>query len=240
MKTLLALGLVAVAGASQAYVAYDNLYLNDAASLNNSIVASFNNGGAAAVSGINTTRLVADDLTFPVAFVGKKVTRIYWTTYNSNTTAVSARMRIRFYKNDGTATTMGTYVTGFTFAATSFAAGAANVWYFDLGANVMNLESTMWAGLTFDGSGTTTTTTQLNGLGQLIMADPVRVGSSNDVAFQSTAATGGLASGIAGTYFNFSGNPKANFGWRFEAVPEPASMAALGLGLAAVIRRRKK
>lgn len=191
----------------------------------------FNNGGSA--GGI--TRLVADDIHMNAALA--TVTKITWSVTNLNTVAVSARPRLRFYAADGPGGAPGTSLGGFSFNPISFGASSVNLFFFNPSASAaFALPQNFWAAETFDNVGTTTTDAQLNLLGQGLF-NPVDVGSSADVAFQTTAAGSFLVNNPAGSTFNFGGSPVANFGW--EIVPAPTSLALLGLGGLVAGRRRR-
>ena len=60
-----------------------------------------------------------------------------------------------------------------------------------------------------------------------VLANPPTVGSSADYFFRD---------GQLGWWF--SGNPVANFYWKIDGVPEPATLALLAVGALALIRRR--
>ncbi len=188
------------------------------------------NGGATA----GITRLFADDLT-PAANSGNAdVTTFRFTMANLNTTAVAARPRVRFWFADGAAGAPGTYynlpaAVGFSFNPITINANTVSVVTAIIGAGLFKMPNTrIWAGVTFDNVGTTTTNAQLNNLGQGVFAATPVTGSSADEIFATTAA---------GSFFNVAnpagtvgslgaGAPYANFGW--ELVPEPSSLALLG------------
>lgn len=193
------------------------------------------NGGAS--NGI--TRLQADDIRFGAWSVGQQINKITFSVGNLNSVAVSARARLRFYLDSGTGTP-GTLITGFSFNPISFAAGSANLFNFNPGAGFnVPVGAKLWAGMTFDNVGTSTTDAQLNNLGQLLFNAPTS-GSSADFMFGTTVAGSFLADNPVGSSFNFGGNPVANVGWAFEAVPEPGTFAALAFGAAILLRRRRK
>jgi hypothetical protein len=74
-----------------------------------------------------------------------------------------------------------------------------------------------------------------NAYGLLCGGDPT-VGSSNDYFGQWNPTTG------VWDYWWFGGTPKSNFGIKLNAspVPEPASVIAIGAGLAALAARRRR
>ena len=95
---------------------------------------------------------------------------------------------------------------------------------------------------------TCATVANLNNLGQGFYNTPT-VGSSQDVAFQTTNPGSFLANNPVGETFNFGVAPVANFGWSFTVtapavVPETNTLALLALGampiVGAVTARRKK
>lgn len=194
--------------------------------------SGFANGGATAISGILTTKYVSEEITMTAA--QPNVTGFTFSVANFNSTAVSARARIRFHLPDGGGTTTGTYITGFSFNPISFPVGVS-LWSTTTAA--FALPANLFMGMTFDNSGAAATTAaQLNNLGEGLF-NPPDVGSSPDLAFQTSAASVGNVTAAPGSSFNFGGAPVANFGW--EIVPAPASMALLGMGGLVLGRRRR-
>ena len=63
--------------------------------------------------------------------------------------------------------------------------------------------------------------------------DPVVVGFSDDFFWLSDM-------GSPWTAYSWGGEPVANFAAKFTAVPEPMTSGALGVGVVALLRRRKK
>jgi hypothetical protein len=190
-------------------------------------------GGGAAVGGLATAKYVSEEIHMIAAQPG--VIQFTFSIANFNATAVTARPRVRFHQLDNAGgTNTGTYITGFSFVPFSIPTGVS-LWSATTAAFALPQNFSM--GITFDNSTVPATTqAQINALGVGIF-NPPDVGSSPDLAFQTTAASVGNVTGAAGGTFNFSGNPVANFGW--EIVPAPSSMALLGLGGLIAGRRRR-
>lgn len=191
------------------------------------------NGGAS--GGI--TRLVADDISRTGA-AGEALTEFTFSVANFNTTAVSARARVRFYAADGAGGAPGTAIAGYSFNPISFASGSVALFTTGFLAGGAAMPVNFWAGITFDNVGTGISDAQLSLLGQGIYGPPT-LGSSTDTAFQTNLAGSHLVNNPVGSQFNFQGSPPANFGWRVSTAPAPGAMALLGLGGLAAGRRRR-
>ncbi|MFO0834252.1 MAG: hypothetical protein U0638_04720 [Phycisphaerales bacterium] len=196
------------------------------------------NGGAGVdpANGANTiTKLLADDVNFHPFFIGQNVSKMYFTVANLNTTAVSARARLRFYADNAGAP--GTALTGFSFNPISFTANTVSSFFF--APNISFSTNHIWIGMTFDNNGGATgaTLAQLNNLGQGLYNPPV-VGTSADKAFLTSSQGSWLSNNPTGSVFNYGGNPVANIGYELD-VPAPSAAALFGLvGFAASRRRR--
>ena len=227
----LAMGAVAVSSA-QALI-YDSVPAT--------VTSYYAPGGATNQAGNTITRLMADDIDMIDAFAGQQITSFAFTLVNANTTSVSFRPRVRFYGLPGTtATTLGNVIQGYTLNPVTMTANSATTYTVNIGPglNVPN-DFFLWAGMTFDNNvgATGATAAQLDNIGWAV-GQP-SVGTSDDLFFQTTAAGSFFANNPTGGYLFFNGNPPANFAFRLNAVPEPASMIALGAGLLAMMRRRR-
>lgn len=238
MKKLIILsGAIAFASAANAQVIFNNITQVDGVTSNYSgFGVSY--GGASA----GLTKMSASLLTTTATGT---ITQATFAVFNNNGATVSARARIRFYADDATGgpgTGPGTYIAGYSFNAFAFTAGTTNLTGTGLSIAVPANQK-IWAALCFDNvSVTTTTDAQLSNFGLGLFNQPASIGTTVNTTWMSTATTSGLFSNIAGTsttYNNASGAPIVG-GWSLGApVPEPASMAALGLGALALVRKRR-
>ncbi|MFO0887615.1 MAG: hypothetical protein U0790_00565 [Isosphaeraceae bacterium] len=195
--------------------------------------------GAATVGGSLSSVLIADDITAGPGLGGYGVNRIDFTVANLNSVAVSVGVNLRIFAGDGAGGGPGTLLAGLNFNPSTFAASSINAFSFTSAASIFTMPSTtFWAALSFNnfGGSTGVTAAQLNNLGMGLF-DPPTVGSSQDVFFQSSAASLGNTSNPAGGFYFFGGNPRANFGFAFftaSVVPEPPSATLAGLAMLAL------
>jgi hypothetical protein len=224
--------LATLASASAQVLIYDNTIT--------SAGGSFYNGGATTIAGNTITRLVADDITPLSGYAGQTVANIWFSVANNNSVAVSARPRLRIWDGTGAGGGPGNVLAGYTFNPISFAASTSSGFYFNPGTLTVP-SGTFWMGLTFDDNtgATGATAAQLDNLGMSLF-NPPSIGTSADVFFQTTAAGSFLVSNPAGTLSNFGGNPPANFYFGLQVVPEPSTMALVGLGISFLCLRRRK
>ncbi|MCB1614312.1 MAG: DUF11 domain-containing protein, partial [Xanthomonadales bacterium] len=202
-----------------------------------------NFGGQAYANGGSTasiTRMVADNITFTTYPGVSNVTTIRFAVANLNATTQSVRARVRFYDSTGASLGAGlpngpgAYIAGYSFNAFSFGPGVTS-----LTGNVApgfsvpaGATTSWWAAITFDNVGSTTgaTNTELNNFGTGLF-NPVDLGSSTDVMFQTTAAGSFVANNPAGGPIGFGGTPVANNGWEFVVTSLGTPVADLTLAL---------
>lgn len=211
-------------------------------------------------SGNGITSMIMDDLQMTGVVPGGDVTEVWFTVFNGNTSTVSVRPRIRFWFDDGSIpgapgnfyNVPGPGAIGFSAGAPiAFDGNSITRYGFGIAAGVFKLNSNikMWAGLTFDNNNGTSgaTLNQLVNFGQGLWDANAEVGSSDpNNAYETTAAGSFLGvNAPAGLNLDFGydgtplGGPAANFGWEISQVPEPATMALIGLGALGLIRRRR-
>jgi len=174
---------------------------------------------------------------------------------NANSVAVSARLRVRVWDNDGAGGGPGTYHGGFSSAQNLNCDANTACLYrfagFTTAFNLFNLPQNFWVGISIDNGGATNSNTavptataaQLANLGMATW-DPPEIGTSADrdflTSFNDTTGNGYLGiNNPAGSIriSPYGGAPKANYGLSFG--PEPGTIALLALGALPLIRRRR-
>jgi hypothetical protein len=198
--------------------------------------------GSAQTQGTNTiTKLIADDCT-PVT--GGTCWRFTFAVVNTAQTDVTARPRLRWYADN--AGLPGTAIQGISFNPITFPANTVSGFFTELTGPNAALQFALpngkfWAGMTFDDNNGTTGSLDpvgdMNSLGMFI-ENPVSLGSSQDLVFRSTNPGSNFVNNPSGATETAGGNPPLNLYWEF-VVPEPTSMAILGLGAIGLLGRRR-
>jgi hypothetical protein len=162
---------------------------------------------------------------------GGTLSTIAFSIYNSSTSAralESGTLYVDFWNYD-----TGAYVDGFSYFV-DFGTDPLPVGFYTLlgftGLEALGivLPQNVLAGQSWEPTDT------LGGpnLGQVLF-NPPTVGTSLDEFYLDDTPIGGTNQG----FFNFGGNPVANFYWEI-GIPEPASLSLLLVGALAMIRRR--
>lgn len=247
MRRLTILAALAIIGAAQAdTLLFDNVsnYRNAVsgagASSTGSTPNTFMGGACNLISGADS--ITGFDL-FPVNlsgtnFTGLKINIFVWGTVNTSGTVNATTPAFSNLLGSYTATTTGTYDSGFYFPFETGDPGATPG--FTLGS-ALTISSTQ-IGITFNYQGTTdgVTYNNVNSLTSLITYGTIASVGSNVFDGYYRNANSETDGNFTSALRSF-GQTNQSVGVRVfgTAVPEPASMTILGLGALALIRRRR-
>jgi hypothetical protein len=188
--------------------------------------------------------LLLDDINVHPVDAGKTIKSITFGMVQNDAAAFKFRVRMRFYQDS--AGVPGAYISGFSYNFGNVPQGIYNQTFnilADIPGSPVTLPASgkMWVGVTFDGNstaaGTTPTVAQLNNLG--IYSSPITTKGSSNADIRRTDSPGSFV-GVPPTPNSIISTDNSKLGMSIEVVPEPATMAALGLGIAALARRKRK
>jgi hypothetical protein len=190
---------------------------------------SFVAGGATAQMPL--TNVIVDDLQ-TTGGVGFPVRQISCDVINLNVSTVSVEIGFFFWAADGLNGGPGTFLGG-AIHGMPFFFGPGEVQTVPISNPGITFavpdDGTLWAGIYFGNSvGASATVDQLNHFG-LIIHNPV-IGTSSDKAFQT--ASHAFGGNPPGSFFDFGGNPQANFAWNVLVdVPESSTTSLIAAGV---------
>lgn len=231
MKKFFILACFACAGASQAVIVFDSVGSSTTSSLitsgsspRTSYGFNVNTTGGGLLAGLN----VGFAVTTGITAVDIRVS--FWATTNWAATGTNPALSGLIGR-----ATLG--ITGLPGTSGGFTTGLADV----SGAGIVLPNGNVGVSFEFFTSGTTTFI-PANGATIIFQSGAPLVGTQVD-GFIRDGATTGTPSGV------YNGQDWRNFGapnnhavamMQLDVVPEPATMAALGLGTLALLRRRRK
>jgi len=188
--------------------------------------------------------MIADDLTLdPDTVVGSSIWSFRFSIFNINSSTRSISPHVSFFLADGPLGVPGTLVAAFQFnpiSVASFDGGFVTVTLPPADQFPVPANRKLWAAETFANDlGSTSSDAEVNNWSQGYY-DPPTIGSSADLAFQTTNPFDGFSSDPDGALFNWNGDPVvANFGWQLQA-PEPASPSILALAMLGFASRGRR
>ena len=199
-------------------------------------------GAVGPANGSTGTFMDADDIIVLGSEKGKPVSAFTFSGANSNSVAVTASPTVVFWTDN--LVSPGTVLAKVRFNPITIGALSVSLFSFTGTTPIFTVPTSghLWMGVSWDDFSDVTDTgisdSQLALLGQGIFDPPV-VGSSDDIFWSSDNFGNNAINNPAGGLFDFGQNPIASFGNSLTTVPEPASMAVLGLGALGLLRRRK-